>query len=273
MLRRLAWLVPLLAIAGCGFFRGLVKHEPAEFSPDAMDHLGDAAFAQLRGAASRPAEPHARAIARCVVRALVRGVQRPGGDGWEVVVFDDPSAVAFAFPGGKVGVHTGLIASSRDDDTLAAVVAHGIGHVLGGHAGGRVATLYRARYATQIINAIDESSPNAQRTLFGALGAAPPVGTLLPFTEEQEVEADRLGLGLMAQAGFDPAQSVALARSDDGEGVAPDFRRAHPPSPQRAGALEAHLPVARRSFESLRRDGRLPHCEDAAPPTDRESPA
>ena len=273
MLRRLAWLVPLLAIAGCGFFRGLVKHEPAVFSPVAMDHLGDAAFAQLKDAMPRPAERHSRAVARCVVRALVRDVQRPGGDGWEVVIFDEPSAAAFAFPGGKIGVHTGLIATSDDGDTLAVVVAHGIGHVLGEHAAGRVAILYRARYATQIINAIDDSSPTAQRTLFGALGAAPPVGTLLPFSEDQEAEADRLGLDLMAQAGFDPAQSVALARSEDGDGIAPDFRRTHPPSPQRADALEARLPGARRSFESLRKDGRLPHCGDAAPPADQESPA
>ena len=273
MLRRLAWLVPLLAVAGCGFFRGLVKHAPTAFPPEAMDHLGDAAFAQLKAATPRPAERRSRAVARCVVRALVRGVQRPGGDGWEVVVFDEPSALAFAFPGGKVGVHTGLIATSGDSDRLAAVIAHGIGHVLAEHAAGRVATLYRARFATQIINAIGSSSPNAQRTLFGALGAAPPVGTLLPFTEDQEAAADRLGLDLMAQAGFDPAQSVALARSADGDGVAPDFRRTHPPSSQRAGALESRLPEARRSFESLRKDGRLPRCEIAAPPGDRESPA
>ena len=273
MPRRVAWLVPLLAVAGCGFLRGLVRHEPTAFSPEAMAHLGHAAFAQLKEATPRPADRRSRVIARCVVRALVRDVQRPGGEGWEIVVFDEPSAVAFAFPGGVVGVHTGLVATSGDGDHLAAVVAHGIGHVLAGHAAGRVSALYRAHHASQIINAIERSSPNAQRTLFGALGAAPPVGTLLPFTADQEAEADRLGLDLMAQSGFDPAESVALTRSAEGVDLAPDFRRTHPPSTQRAGALEARLPEARRRFESLREEGRLPRCDDAPPPGDQESPA
>src|SRR5690606_39425131 len=148
---------------------------------------------------------------RCVVNDLVAA--RPAqvrGSGWESAVFADDAANAFALPGGKVGVYTGLFKVARNQDQLAAVVAHEIGHVVSRHHDERITRQSGAQGVLQLIGALlgsryGEGAANAAVQGGGILA---PTGFLLPGTRAQESEADVVGQQQIANAGFDPRAAV-----------------------------------------------------------------
>ncbi len=124
---------------------------------------------------------------------------------WEFrVIQDDKQANAFALPGGKVAVYTGMLTVTRDEAGLAAVLAHEIGHVLARHGGERVSQQMGVQTVTQVLAGMASSNPATVQLVSAALGAGASVGVLLPWGRAQESEADHLGLILMAKAGYDP---------------------------------------------------------------------
>lgn len=182
---------------------------------------------------------------------------------WEFVVFDDPTPNAFALPGGKIGIHTGLFDLATDDAMLATVIAHEIGHVVARHGAERASqsmmvSLGEMALATGM-SGQGGMSPAASRSILGAYGAGAQVGVLLPFSRVQELEADRLGLTYMARAGYDPRASLRFwqgmsdyTRKKGGPNT-PTFLRTHPVNSERIAQLNSLMPQA---LEEYRRRGR-----------------
>ncbi len=226
-----------------------------------MADMGEQAFAQIKAENRISRDPQANQIIRCVANRIIATLPGRQKLGWEVVVFDDNMVNAFALPGNKIGVYEGIFRVARNQDQLATVIGHEVAHVMARHANERVSTSTLASSATQILAAGATSAVNAQA--IGLLGAGVQYGVLMPFNRTQESEADVLGLDYMAQAGFDPDQSIPLwqnmERVQGGE-APPEFLSTHPSGETRMKTLKKHLPEARKLAEEARAAGRIPDC-------------
>jgi predicted Zn-dependent protease len=253
-------MVATLSLAACAV--SPLGRRQLAFFPDAqLADMGVAAFNQLKAKTPVSTTAKTNAYVKCVADSITSTLA-PGESPvryWEVVVFDSPDANAFALPGGKIGVYTGLLKVAKTQDQLAAVIGHEVAHVLARHSNERVSTAYTAEAAMTVVSA----SGVASRELMALLGVGAQVGVLLPFSRTQESEADLLGLDLMARSGFDPRQSITLWQNMNAartSGAPPEFLSTHPSDATRIGKLNARMPRATSLYEAARSAGRQPRC-------------
>ncbi len=230
------------------------------FPEDQMAAMGVQAYKETKDKNKTSSNAKDRAYVACVSRALTDVV---GGE-WEVTLFEDDTANAFALPGGKIGVNTGLLKVAQTPDQLAAVVGHEIAHVQAEHGNERVSTGYVAQAGLQVVDAISGAYGVAnQRQIMSLLGLGAQVGVLLPFSRAQESEADILGQRLMAQAGYDPRESVTLWQNMDkaSNGAPPEFMSTHPSHGTRIKDLQKQFSKTVPIYEQARRAGKNPSCK------------
>jgi predicted Zn-dependent protease len=228
-----------------------------------MDSMGVEAFAQVKKEMKQSNDPAANSLVRCVAKAITDELPAEAGAGeWEVQVFQDDSANAFALPGRKIGVHTGLLRVARNQDQLATVLGHEVAHVLAGHGNERMSQAFAAQTALDAAQILAGAPSPQNQQIFALLGLGAQVGILLPFSRTQESEADLLGLDLMAKAGFDPRQSVELWRNMAAAGGAqpPEFLSTHPSHDTRIQDLQERIPDAMSLYQRARGAGKAPHC-------------
>lgn len=168
---------------------------------------------------------------------------RPDATGWkwEVNVQTSEDVNAYCMPGGKIMVYTGLIDVIKPTDAeLAAVIGHEIAHALREHSRER---LSRA-YAEQLVLAGVAVATGAEQSTMQIASQVSAVTFTLPHSREQEAEADRMGLELMARAGYDPNAAVMLWQkmSKAGGGGPPEFLSTHPSGETRIRDLEKNVP-------------------------------
>jgi predicted Zn-dependent protease len=238
-----------------------------------METMGAQAFNEMK--AKQPIETDAQwnRYIRCIALPIAARSGSPlPAEKWEVVLFQDSSANAFALPGGKIGVHVGLLRVAKNDAQLATVLGHEVGHVLASHSNERVSETLAVQLGLAGTAALlsGEGKKDQQKTnlLMAALGIGAQFGILLPHSRGQESEADIIGLRLMARAGFDPQESTALWRNmiqDAGGKAPPEFLSTHPASDNRIQKLEAEIPAVLPEFEAIRTAGLTPRCERPAP--------
>jgi predicted Zn-dependent protease len=172
---------------------------------------------------------------------------------WEFVVFEDDTPNAFALPGGKVGVNTGIFQITQNDAGLAAVVGHEIGHVVARHGGERITQSIGAALITLGVN---QALKNSDARTAATVGTGAVTGlTVLKFSRSQELEADQLGALYMARAGYDPIESVKLwerfaqYKNKKGSGRTPQFLSTHPLDTTRIERLKAFMPQAYAEYQ------------------------
>jgi len=201
---------------------------------------------------------------QCVADALVRALppEQRQAENWQIRVFRDDSANAFALPGGYMGVNTGLLEVARNQDQLAAVIGHEITHVLARHANERVSTQTATQLGLSVLSSAAGLEGAGGQQVMGALGMGAQYGILMPFSRRHESEADTLGLRLMADAGFDPRASLALWENMSAQGGArpPAWLSSHPSHDQRTQDLQARMNDALARYERARQAGRTPDC-------------
>ncbi len=229
-----------------------------------MNAMGIEAFNQLKGQGKLSTNAAHRRYVGCIAEALVAQLPAEWHElPWEFQVFEDPSANAFALPGGKVGVNTGMFQVAESADQLAAVIGHELAHVTYKHGAERFSQQILAQTGMTVAAvAANAKAPENARLIVGALGAGAQVGVLLPFSRKHETEADIEGQLLMARAGFDPAAAPALWQRMQAQGGSrsPTFLSTHPNPSGRIAALEQGLANSRPLFEEARRAGRNPGC-------------
>lgn len=268
-------LVPPLRIAALGLAILLLtacatsptgRNQLIAVSDTEMDRLGASSFERILREQPLARDPRKLATARCIVEALRLGIDGPGRDQpWQVQVFEQADPNAFALPGGKMGIHTGMWTVARNQDELATVLAHEMAHVLARHAAERVSQRMAAGLALSAIAAhgAGQATSEDQRLLLAALGVGATVGVLLPFSRVHETEADVLGQQIMARAGFDPRAAALLWRNmqaTERGGRPPAFLSTHPGSATRILELESRALGWMPSFEQARAAGRRPDC-------------
>ena len=164
------------------------------------------------------------------------------GFDWEVNVIDSDQANAFALPGGKMAVYTGLVPVARTEDAVAVVMGHEIAHALLRHGAQRMAQ-QRLSQIGQAAGAFSGMDPQQQQMVMAAMG----YGYLLPYARKHETEADEVGLMLAAAACFDPREAVPLwermGQASGGQ-APPEFASTHPNPGTRIANLQALLPKA-----------------------------
>ncbi|SEM24887.1 Peptidase family M48 [Pseudoxanthomonas sp. GM95] len=229
-------------------------------SQQQLDQLGAQAFAEAKQKQKVSSDPKQNAYVRCVVTALV--AQLPAEQrsiSWETAVFIDDEANAFALPGGKVGVNTGMFPVAKSQDQLAAVIGHEIGHVIERHFDERITNQVRTSQALALLGALagDYGSLVSQGG-----GIAANTGFLLPNSRRQETEADEVGQRLMAQAGFDPRQAVNLWQNmlSAGGSRPPQWLSTHPDPQARIRELQGRAGALVPTWEAARAAGRTPRC-------------
>lgn len=166
---------------------------------------------------------------------------------WEFNVIQDDSPNAFALPGGKVGVNTGLFKVAKDDNQLAAVMAHEVGHAIARHGSERMSQQMAVQAGLAGLGIA-----GGQAAQYAELAAtAATLGVILPFSRTQEAEADHIGVIMMAKAGYDPRASVTLWENFAklGGSRQPEFLSTHPAPTSRIQNLKALMPEAMAIYQ------------------------
>ncbi len=234
------------------------------FSPQQMSKLGADSFEEMKKQEKVSTDAKMNAYVSCVAKAVTAQVPSQYGiTSWEVVVFDSKQVNAFALPGGKIGVYSGLLKVAKNQDQLATVIGHELTHVLAQHSNER---LSRSQLTGLGLAAADIAmgSSEYRGATMAALGLGVEVGVMLPYGREQESEADRLGLDLMARAGFNPAEAIPLWQNMSaaaGGNAPPQLLSTHPSNENRIAELQAQQAEAVPLYEQARASGLVPQCK------------
>ena len=171
---------------------------------------------------------------------------------WEFNLVDSKDKNAWAMPGGKVVVYTGILEVAQSEAGLAVVMGHEIAHAIAKHGSERMTQGLAVALGGVALNEAMRDQPSKTRQIFlASYGVGATVGIMLPYSRTHENEADRMGLIFMAMAGYPPEEAVGfwqrMAQSKDG-GQPPEFLSTHPADQTRIQNIQNHLYEARRYY-------------------------
>ena len=247
----------LLALAGCAT-NPYTERPQLLLVPESEEmQLGAQAYEQVLhnpkvkiSRDPREVEPVTRVAARIIEAAKSsKYAERARQFDWEVTVIkDDKTMNAFALPGGKIAVYTGIFPVAKNEAGLAAILGHEVTHALARHGAERMSQGLLAQIGLEAASIALGSGTNpavAQATM-AALGLGVNVGVLLPFSRAHESEADHIGLLLAAQAGYDPHEAIHVWERMEqlSKGQPPEFLSTHPGHGTRIKQLEEWMPEA-----------------------------
>lgn len=237
-------------------------------SDDALAAEAAQQFAEMRASIPLETDRHTIEYIHCVATAVVDALEAPYRDlDWDMAVFDADSINAFAMPGGKIGVMTGILRAADNQDRLAAVLGHEIAHVTARHSNERASRSPVAGVGIQVVAVLlGAGHSGATYTAYEALNQGAALGIMLPFNRAQESEADVIGLEFMARAGFDPREAVPLwqnmARETGGNKPA-EFLSTHPSDEKRIDSLVSQFGTTLAMYNEAQQNGRDPDCGPA----------
>lgn len=206
----------------------------------------------------REIEPVKRVAAR-IVEAAKRSkyAEMANQFQWEVTIIkDDKTPNAFALPGGKMAVYTGIFPMAKTEAGLAAVMGHEVVHALARHGAERMSQGQVTNAGLQVIGAAAGATGGGGvlgQAAMAALGVGAKVGVLLPFSRKHESEADYVGILLAADAGYDPREAVALWErmgQMSGGGGPSEFMSTHPSHETRIDQLKKWMPEAMAIYQA-----------------------
>jgi len=175
---------------------------------------------------------------------------------WEFFVIEnDEEANAFCLPGGKVFVYSGIFKYAANDDELASVMGHEIGHALARHGAERMSSGQLANMGGQILGAVMQGRGNPQNTaaVMQAFGIGTQLGVMLPHSRTQEYEADHIGLVLAAKAGYNPNAALSFwEKFAQGGQTPPEYLSTHPAPANRIAQIRALIPKTMPIYEASR---------------------
>ena len=268
MIRFVILLASVLLVTGCAT-SPTGRSQLIMVGDEQMSASGQQLFLQMKQKGKVVRDPATSATVSCVVNALLPQLPPPWQGGWEVQVFGDKEPNAFALPGRKIGVNTGMVKLVRNDAQLAAVIGHEIGHVIARHANERASMSVASQLGAGMAEVMAPGTGDL-------VNIGSQVGVLLPYSRAHESEADVIGQNLMANAGFDPRESIRLwqlmekqgggrivqvgSGVGQGGGKPPELLSTHPATQSRIEGLNAHLKVTMPMFQRAQAAGRRPHC-------------
>jgi metalloendopeptidase OMA1, mitochondrial len=229
-------LIPLVLVTGC-YTVPETGRSTINFLPETMlSEQAAMAFDTMKQEAKVSTNPakvqRVQRIGNRILAVALPGSSMPPLNQWEFRVFEDDATInAFAMPGGKVAVYTGIMILANKDDELAAIIGHEIAHVAARHGNERMSqSLMIAGGGLAVGYAVKDQDPTTQEAVLLAYGIGATLGAQLPYSRLHENEADEIGLIYMARAGYDPRAAITFwekMKTKSG-GEPPQFLSTHP---------------------------------------------
>ena len=253
-----------LVVAGCVKAPGTARDQIMFISEEKEMALGISAYRNVLRQARLSADPAINAMVHRVGRRIAAVANKPEYY-WEfAVIYDNDTVNAFALPGGKVAIYTGILKHAKNEAGLATVMAHEIAHALQRHGAERMSRGVIDQIARIGAIAGAVSGQVDPQLAMGAMSAY-GVGVTLPHNRSQESEADKIGLILMAKAGYDPREAIDFWERMSGcpkqmigkfcfrsNASVPEFLSTHPSDATRIRQIEAWIPEALRHYQPVR---------------------
>jgi predicted Zn-dependent protease len=249
-----AALVALLLLASCATAPETGRKQLIMIDPAQEAQMGFQAFNQLKQKKPFVTSGKDAEMVRRVGQRIAKVAPVPNAK-WEFILFKDDTPNAFALPGGKVGINTGILKITKDEAGLATVMGHEVAHVVARHGAERASQTMGLQVLGVLADAaLAQNAPGARQGVMQAYGLGAQVGVLLPYSRVHELEADELGLLYMARAGYDPTAAVGFWQRfadynrQQGSGKPPEFLSTHPMDSRRIAELNAALPRAQAEY-------------------------
>jgi predicted Zn-dependent protease len=258
--RRLHLALPLcglLLIAACATVPLTGRRELNLIPADEMLATSFQQYEQFLGENKLSSDAQATALVKKVGNNIKSAVERYfrqegqsdrlAGYAWDFNLVKSNEVNAWCMPGGKVVFYEGILPICQDEKGIAVVMGHEVAHAIAEHGNERMSQALLTQMGGMALQAALASKPEQTQSLFmTAFGVGAQVGVLLPFSRQQETEADRLGLIFMAMAGYDPHVAVPFWQrmAAQGGGAPPEFLSTHPADETRVRNLQEFLPEA-----------------------------
>lgn len=230
-----------ITVPACSYNEALGRNQLLFVSQGQMAQLASSAWTDLKKQERVTNDPKYTSRVNRVAPKIIRAA---GGNPaeWEVQVFASDQLNAFALPGNKIGIYTGILDLMENDAQIGAVLGHEVAHVLFNHSGERYS---QSSLAQAGLTAAQVAVGGGQYSnqILGVLGAGASVGVILPFSRKHELEADKFGVRYMHRAGYDANEAIRfwqkMAASKSGS--SPEFLATHPSDATRIAALQKEI--------------------------------
>jgi len=247
-------------LSGCVTEPETGRHQLILISDAQANQMGVQAFQEVLSQAKVSTDPQYNALVERVGRRIARVTDAHMAEQgrelfqWEFKVIDDPkTANAFALPGGKVCVYTGILPITEDETGLAVVLGHEIGHAYARHGAKRVSEGIVAQFGLGAVDSFlgGDKASDSSKLIMAALGVGYQVGVQLRFSRGDESAADDIGLMLMAEAGYDPRAAVPFWERMQAAGgkAPPEWLSSHPAEATRIQEIKDLLPKAMQRYQ------------------------
>jgi predicted Zn-dependent protease len=242
-------------LAACYRAPGTARDQLIFFSEEKELQFGLQAYREVLRQARLSENPEINEMVQRVGQRIAKAANKPEYV-WEFAVIQDDKMInAFALPGGKVAIFTGILKHTQNEAGLATVMGHEVAHALQRHGVERMSrSIIDQIVQLGAIGAASGKAAGGAGAIQGLLGAY-GVNVSLPFNRKQESEADYIGLRLMAEAGYDPREAVLFWERMSGcprqmigkvcfrsQQAIPEFLSTHPSDVTRINQIEAWLP-------------------------------
>jgi len=173
---------------------------------------------------------------------------------WEIKLIESDQKNAFALPGGKIAIYTGILSVAKNEAGLATVMSHEIAHVIARHGAQRM-TQQMLLQGAMIGAGLSMKNSKQRNIVLSALGVGVLYGFTLPFSRLHESEADQIGLIYMAKAGYDPNEAInfwqRFSQIKGGKGP-PEWASTHPADVTRMQGLRSYLSRAKYDYQNVK---------------------
>jgi metalloendopeptidase OMA1, mitochondrial len=242
----------LAAWTGCATNEYTGRRQLMLVNEETEKELGVTSYQEVLGKSAVATNPQQVEPVRRVGQRIAAAADKPDFK-WEFnTIVDDKTMNAWCLPGGKIAFYTGIFPVLEDEAGMAFVMGHEVGHALMHHGAERMSQNMVAGGAASLVGAyLGAKDSKSTEMVMAAFGAATNVGVLLPFSRKHEAEADRVGLELMAKAGYDPHAAVRVWKKMASLNAQqpPEWLSTHPSHESRIQDMEQRLPEAMAVYE------------------------
>lgn len=236
-----------IVVSGCSTVPGTGRRQLLTMSEAEENQMGLTAYKEVLEKEPLSKNEKYRQMVERVGQRIAAVSNRPNFD-WEFKVIESDTQNAFCLPGGKVAVYTGMLPVCQTEAGLAVVMSHEVAHAIARHGGERMSHKMAQTVGQQAVGRLlKNQDEQKQKIALTAFNVGSQYGAILPYSRKHELEADAIGLKLMAEAGYDP--SVAPEFWDrfaqlKGAGGPVEFLSTHPADSRRSASLREQLPQA-----------------------------